>query len=353
MNLPGLADRLFHLLLQVYPRDFSEIFGDEMRRVFVAGARDASREGRLGRFFLRELSDAPRGLVKAHAYGWKQKWETGIRALRSAASTAGLPPLPPDGRHSRRQALLETGLFLLTALLLIWGTYRPPTGLSPGWHRDLDFLGRVITPVALPVFLLGLVRGLPRWAYPFAGLLLAHAALTTGPGIWIFLAANLLAGLLLGMAALATNPEPVFLPAPVRRIGQSLAADWTRLSFALYGALPLLILAAFDDGFTNNRTPYLALAAAAMAAGAWVYARATGRRLQIGGLLLGTMAAVWAAWLDRSAFGVGLANWAAVPHGRPEDYVWLLRLWLTWTALILLPALPSLVGRTLRPLRRI
>ena len=353
MNFPGVADRLFRLLLRAYPGEFSETFGDEMRGVFLAGAGDASAEGRLGRFFLRELVDAPRGLVRAHWYGWRQKWQTGIRALRAAASPADLPPLPPDGRASRRQAFLETSLFLLTGLLLVWATYRQPPGLNPGWHRDLYFLGKAITLPALAVFILGLARGLPRWAYPFGGLLLTHYALTAGPGIWLFLAANLLASLLLGMLALVTNPEPVPLPALLRRIGQSLAADRTRLSFALYGASPLIILAAFDDGYTNARTPFLALAVAGMVAGALVYARARDPQLRMGALLLGTAVAVWAAWLDKLAFGTGLAGWTALPQPGPAEAAWLLRLWLTWSALLLLPALPALMRRSDRSHRRI
>lgn len=353
MNLPGAAARLYGLLLRAYPADFAETFGDEMRRVFLSGARDASAQGRLGRFFLRELADAPRGLAGAHWFGWKQRWQTGVRALRSAASAEGLPPLPPDGRASRGQALLETALFLLTGLLLVWATYYPPAGLDPGRLHDPFLLGKIIVPLALPVLLLGLARGLPRWAYPAGGLLLAHFALTSAPGIWAYLAANLLAGLLLALAALNTLPEPASLPFRLRRIGQSLAADRTRLSFALYGALPLVILAAFDDGFTNSRTPYFALAVAGMVAGAAVYTRSRDRRFQLGALLLGTAVAVWAAWLDKTAFGAALPGWTAFPQPGPVEAAWLLRLWLTWTALLLLPVLPPLIRRTLRPQRRI
>jgi len=349
MNLPGALDRLFRLLLRAYPGDFSETFGDEMRSVFLAGAGDASAEGRLGRFFLRELADAPRGLVRAHWYGWRQKWQTGIRALRAAASPADLPPLPPDGQASWTQAILECGLFLITALLLTWGTYAPPAGLAPGWQRDPVFLGRIVTLLALPVFLIGLARGLPRWAYPAGGLVLAHTALGAVPGVWVFLAANLFAGLLLLLVALAAHPDPFRLPTTVRRIGRSLVTDPTRLSFALYGTLPLVILAAFDNGFTDSRTPYLALAAASMVAGALVYTRAGGRGVRIGALLLGTAGAVWASWLDVTAFSAGLAGWTAFLQPGPAEAAWLLRLWLTWCALLLAPTLPSLA----RPARRI
>jgi len=86
--------------------------------------------------------------------------------------------------------------------------------------------------------------------------------------LWPFLIAILLASAILAVMAIITNPQPSPLPAPLRRIGQSLSLDWTRLSFGIYGAMPLAILMAFDDGHTNSRTPYLALSALGMVASA-------------------------------------------------------------------------------------
>lgn len=52
----------------------------------------------------------------------------------------------------------------------------------------------------------------------------------------------------------------------IEQIANAKRLDCTRVSFGEYGTLPLVILAAFDDGRLNGRTPCLALAALLMVA---------------------------------------------------------------------------------------
>jgi hypothetical protein len=346
-NIASSLTLIYRLLLNVYPPSYRAEFGNEMCNTFIEGVEEAGSQGRLGRFILRELRDAPKSLANAYWDGWTTKLQNGIQVLQDIASTSDLPPAPPDGRDSWRQALLELGLFVVAALLLIMVTYFD--GLDTGWQREPDFLGRVITWLTLPFLLLGLARGLPRWAYPFGGLLLGyHLFVSYQASLWLFLLVMLLAFFALAVAETLTNPHPSLLPLPLRRIGQSLSVDWTRLSFGVFGAMPLVILLAFDDAHLDNRTPYLALSALMMVVCALLYCRSREWMNQVTALLAGLTCVICGAWLDKIHFAGGLMNWVTVPAAGIPELLWLLRLWLHWGFLILLPVLFILLGRVTR-----
>ena len=123
---------------------------------------EAQAQRRLGIYVLRELRDTPRSIANAYWDGWGLRLGAGMRILQDIASTSDLPPPPPDGRLSWRQAFFELSLFMVAAFLLILITYFG--GADAGWRREPDVLGRVITSLTLPFLFLGLARGSPRWA---------------------------------------------------------------------------------------------------------------------------------------------------------------------------------------------
>ncbi|MDL1909889.1 hypothetical protein FBQ81_04215 [Chloroflexi bacterium CFX6] len=340
---------LYRLLLNVYPPAYRAQFADEMSSTFTEGAEEASSQGTLGGFVARELRDTPKALVNAYWDGWMMKLQNGIRILQDIASTSDLPPAPPDGRDSWRRAFGELSIFVIAALLLVLGTYAPFVEMSPGWQRDPEFLGKVIVPLTLPFLLLGLARGLPRWAYPFGGLLAGYQSFVSyQSGVWLFLFIMVLAFLALAIAEVVTNPQRSLLPLPLRRIGQSISVDWTRLSFGMFGAMPLILLMAFDDAHANNRTPYLALSALGMVVSALIYCRSRTASAQIAALLTGLTLAIWSAWMDKIAFAGGLMGWVTLPSTGSEEMFWLLKFWLQWGALIVSPILLALMGRAAR-----
>ena len=221
---------------------------------------------------------------------------------------------------------------------MILATYLPLPRLQTGWQHDIGFLGKVIVPASLPFFLIGLARGLPRWAYPFGGLLFSYCGLVTyQTNLWLFLVTMLLAASMLVLAAFLTDPQPSLLPLPLRRIGQSLSVDWTRLSFAFYGATPLLIIQAFDDSYFDNRTPFFAFSVLMMVLGALVYIRSRAVPIQMTALFWGITLSILGAWLDKMYFSDGLINWVIVPSSRGADILWMLYLWLQWVFFLLLP----------------
>jgi hypothetical protein len=345
---PGPLERLYYLLLRAYPSEYIQTFEEEMHDTFIDGLQEAKIQGAAGLFLVREIRDLPKSLWNAYWYGWKNKLLGGIQTLQTVMSFSDLPLAPPDGRDSWREALRETSLFLITGSLLILATYFQPEGLPAGWQRNFEFLGDILIPIAVPFFLLGLVRGLPRWSYPFGGLLLGYYGIFAGQNsLWLFLFLMLIAALALALAAILTDPQPSLLPIIVRRIGQSLSEDWTRLSFGLYGAMPLLIMMAYDDSHFNNRTPYFAISVLTMIAGAMLYCRNRTASIQTAGLLLGITLSIGGALLDRMTFAVGLLNWMVVSSQGSTGSLWIFRLWTQWSILISLPALFTVFGRVI------
>ena len=69
---------------------------------------------------------------------------------------------------------------------------------------------------------------------------------------------------------------------------------------------------------------------------------------QITALLAGLTCVICGAWLDKLHFAGGLMNWVTVPAAGIPELLWLLRLWLLWGGLILLPVLFILLGRAAR-----
>jgi len=353
--VPPIGDRMkstlassltffYRLLLSVYPPAYRVEFGNEMYDTFAEGIAEARAQGRLGRFLWNELRDMP--WVLAHAYwdGWMTKLQKGMEVLQNIASTSDLPPVPPDGRESWRQTFLELSLFIVAAVLLLIVTYFD--GVNAGWQRDPEFLGKLITLLTLPFLLLGLTLGLPRWTYPFGGLLLGYYTFVSyQAGMWLLLLVMMLAFAFLAAAEVLTSPQRSLLPLPLRRIGQSISVDWTRLSFGMFGAMPLVIILAFDDAYLNSRTPYLTLSALAMVICALFYCRSRDKSLQVTVLLAGLTCAIFGAWLDKFYFAGSLMNWVTVPSTGIKELLWLFRLWLQWGLLMVSPALLALMGR--------
>ena len=201
-------------------------------------------------------------------------------------------------------------------------------------------------------FLLGLFRGLPRWAYPFGGLLLGYYGLVSNQtGLWPLLVILLLASSVLAFITIIIDSQPFVLPHAIRRVSQSITLDWTRLSFALYGAMPLVILMAFDDSHYNNRTPYFAFSVLIMMIGALIYCRNRARWMQMAALLTGGTLSIGCAWLDGITYSSGLMNWTIVSSQGNAGDLWIFILWIQWTILMLSPAILTTLGRRITPTR--
>jgi hypothetical protein len=322
-------------LLTLYPPGFRAEFGEEIQLVFEQSL--ASKQGwSAWGVILRELVYTPPVLMRLYCREYRR------RNFRSAFS---IPELPThDGRHSWRLAGMEGLFFVIWTGLLVLLTYADFSGLKPGWYRDLSVVGVLAAVLPLPIMLLGLGRGLPRWAYPYFGLLLAYL----GHAAWrfhleLFLAVGFLAVFTLVAAAVWVNARRP-LPSGVLQLGRSLRLDPLRWSFAAYGAAPLLLLLAYDDGLANNRTPYLCCSALGMLLGGLLYIRLGAPLSRVAALTAGLTLATWTSLLDRMALTGSI---------QPGDAAAIFGLWSLALVFILIPlVIPEASVRFTRVLKK-
>jgi hypothetical protein len=342
-------DKLHRLLLRAYPSEYIETFGNEIHQTFQDGVNEARSQGGLVIFLLREILDTPKVLISAFVDGWIRPLINTIPVIDAVTSWDDLPPVSPDGRTSRKQALFELLPFLVTSVILILETYFPLVELAIRGQDGSLTLVKLIIPLTLPLILLGLLRGLPRWTYPICGFMLGYQTLILHQTIlWIVLLSMLVASALLSISVIVTDPSPNTLPIPLRKIIQSFSVDWTRLSFACYGAMPLVILAAFDDSHSNDGTFYFALSVLAMIAGAIMYSRSHEKHIQVAALLLGLTISILGALLDNISFGSDLVNWIVISSQGDTGNSWILAIWIQWAVLLLFPIGLVALWRTLR-----
>ena len=339
-HLARALTRLYVLLVRLYPRSFRARFEDEMRAVFAAVLDQAAQRGilALASLGLRELCDAPLALLRVYRSGWRN-WSRATR--HSPVSIPSLPRPSPDGRASWLQVGLEVSLFLSMGAVLVLLAYFPLARTTPGPPRGPTDGIAIWVLLSIPLFMAGLARGLPRWAYPSGGMVLGYSLLAAIRYRQLFaLSASVLAFAALTAAAVVVHLRVRPLPAWLRRLEQSTVVDCTRLSFCVYGAMPLAIAAAFDNAYLDNCTPYLAVAALSMVAGALVYARSRRTVTQMTALLGATSLCFVCALLDHVHLTGGMGSWIA-------EGGWLIRLWASVSALTSAPLLLGLAQRAL------
>jgi hypothetical protein len=316
MNNPQHILRIYGLLLSLYPPRFRSEFEAEMQAVFADLLAQERRGGGLAVLILllRELFHAPHALWSAYRIRrYRPRLSAGkFERWLSVLFDPALPLPVLDGRRSRRQAALELSLFFIQGGALILSTYLLPILPAGIWRTAAASVNLAAVLLPAPIFLIGLGRGMPRWAYPSAGELLGTLFLIGSRyHLLPFLALMLLAAFSIILAAALGQKRYGNLPLAYRRLGRSLSLDRRRLSFGFYGLLPLAISFAFDDGFIDGRTPYLGAAVLFMLAGALVFIRSSRTEIQLAALLLGLTGAMGMAVLDRAFFEsrLGLTGW--------------------------------------------
>jgi hypothetical protein len=136
--------------------------------------------------------------------------------------------------------------FLLTAIPLLSSSFV----ISQAFSLGLMLIMVVGLFIALTV---GWMRDFPRWVFPYWGFSLtvmiymvnfrgtiAGYSFRGSPRLWL---------VLLGVAVIATLWTHGVQP--VLRLLRSLWQDWSLLSFAVYGCLPLMVVYAYDEARSN------------------------------------------------------------------------------------------------------
>lgn len=331
-QLDFLLQRLYRAMLKAFPPEFHDEFGEEMAEVFDERLAAAREQGEWAVLALggQELGQMPVAWLRHHLYLRRKKWGQIAQLLSRGPGSPALFSVPPadnDGRFSYPQLLLEILPFLLSSILILALTYQRPTWLPPGWHDALDIAHVWAGGLALLGLLLGLARGMPRWAYPWAGLVAGYTlwAASEQRLAWLWgglLVVNFSLAIMAAIVHYGERPLPAFF----QRLGASVALDWTRLSFGVFGAAPLLVLASFDNAYVNSQSAYLALALLLMVITAVIYGRCRRQDRQLATLLGGASLLLVPALMESITWQ---GSWGNVG--------WLVTLWALMVTLLLMP----------------
>ncbi len=247
------------------------------------------------------------------------------------------------------ETLAALGFLLMFPLFLLVGLLLMPFLKD---FQDPGFgLGILLTMVGmlLAALVIGWVKDFPRWVFPYWGMALLislymHSFTGTIAGyevrggwwVWTPLGIVVLVGLLW-----RRNLKPVYA------LFRSLWQDWTLPSFAFYGALPLLVIAAYDE--VHNEGAFVTLILVILGIGAIGYMRTQTpwRRFAwlLGGFSLG--------WMILMAHQVIYWN-GRQETGMPKPVTW--QDALGWTSefgavLLLILSAPVVIGLARRVVR--
>jgi len=325
--------RKFHqLLLNLYPKTYREDYGDELQTVFSLSLDEATGRFEVIVVFVRELAGLPKAIIYEYLRERKKSKMTGKFASRF--------DFEPGSRNESFAALAPFLLGMVMIILSYIGNYIN----FPLWFQVVFVI--LFWSLALGLFLLGSVKGVPRWFLPYMGLplpilslFLFNSLMEKLGGVWwyrlpwfladflqqgLFLTGLvLLVVLLLFVARLIPNSKSFY---------ERLRNDWTLLSFIIYGTMPLMLVFTYSD--YKNEEPFMFLSLVSLAAGGWHYLRSYDplkRFLYLyGGVALSMIvAAVGKAVLRDSSFPM------AVSGSWQTEFMSTLITWL-WLALIML-----------------
>ncbi|MCP4426459.1 MAG: hypothetical protein GY803_18350 [Chloroflexi bacterium] len=371
----SLLVRFYTWLLRLYPASFRDAFGEEMTAVFAQSLLKAKENGFWTAVIVswRELRDFPLAIFREHLSKPGEKTAM-TKFIKQSGNLEEATNAGQDGPAARWETVLALFPFLWPALGLLtpllaaiverWLPANTDPADAPQWLIAL--VGMVVVSFMAFTFLgpllLGWLRGFPRWSYAYLGLILPFSALLTRaatPGLNLFgytFGRSELWGWRAWMPVLFVAGLAFLITRSVRfqaRVFTNVWCDWTRLSFAFYGAVPLLLGISFDEVHNSYEAHSLAASAILLALGAYLYVRGTSvwRRIiaLVGGFTLSwTIAIVFLSTHWHERFEVGMPrsgpDWSETTQRMTQEGVVLI-VWL------LAPALIGVLRRSARSLQ--
>lgn len=260
--------RFYSLLLNFFPRKYRHEFGEELQAVFALSIADAAKAGskEIAKVLLRELVSFPRAVFFEH-----------LRERRKTRMTKKIGP-----RFSETLALF---IPFLVVLVLFFSTGAIRYIPAP----VVEIIRLSLIGILLVMFVVGLTRGLPRWALPFIGFVFGFANLfiyffvfeeivdpkwrgfSFPPFVSQFVGDFVQAGTFWGgiiILVLLAVVISALIPA-FRLFYQRLRNDWTLLAFILYGVTPFAIILTFND--YHHAGSYVFISFLILALGGWLY----------------------------------------------------------------------------------
>jgi hypothetical protein len=224
----------------------------------------------------------------------------------------------------RIELLAALIIFLLPLLWPLFGTLAATGNSLPRWVDTTVLV--LLLGVVLSALGLAIVKGLPRWSLSYLGFVLMLGFILSwydriwgwiypffiqsfGPrSYWplpiriLYVAVfdfifffSILLGALILVNLLRLLPH-------TRGVWQRIRADWTQLSFLLYGGLVISTMLLFDEYHHDSVWHFVAWSCLAL--GAWLYLRAKRQKQRILALICGATGAMWI---------VALAKWVLIP----------------------------------------
>jgi hypothetical protein len=360
---------LYGRALRLYPRAHRREYDSEMQSVFERAAEDADRRGLLSllNLCLRELRDLPGAIVRAHSRDLRRNAEGTTMAERAEdGGVQGNLQVPagaaPGSWVDRPCPWVGTLVGLIPFLYVtLWSIVLELLASPPPPWQLIAYVGPLIAGYALLLAGLGLgwARGFPRWSYayllsvPLFSLYVAFAASSAILPYAYLLCLPLLSALVpLAVMAIAVLVVTRSRP-PLAPLFTNVWRDWTRLSFALYGLVPMLLWFAFDEVEDRSALPFILALMLILAGGALAYLRSARLWQRAIALLVSTaLARAMATAGTRIYWNAHPQPWMAA---RPVRWYSILRVSSTGVTLLLAflfaPALLGLLRRWTSPPR--
>jgi hypothetical protein len=261
--------------LAYYPLGFRTDFADEARDIFDLRVKDAAKGGfwSLVKLALRELSDLPLTLLTLYT-----------RERKISAMQKHLNRWFVHEPGSWPEVLLASMPFLMLFLFPGIFSFSSVEDSIPA-PLGIGLLGLVVLFLAL-LGIVGLLVRLPRWAMPYAGVLISLGVFLVlmGSGVsTYFFSGQMSAPWWLRMVAFeaiylcALAAAMILVVWLTRRISltttffEQVQKDWSLLSFAMYGGGTVLILGMYED--ISGGGLYILMTAVPLLLGIWVYLR--------------------------------------------------------------------------------
>jgi len=263
---------------------------------------------------------------------------------------------------ARSELLAALTIFLLPLFSIV-----VVTGIDlPLWTNYLTmilFLGAVIFALGLAI-----IKRLPSWSLPYLGFMLMLGMIlgqyyrlwvwiyplflnsfgprsSWAPTIQVVYACILeaLSWLTIFLSALILVNLLRLLPY-TRGVWQRIRADWTQLSFLLYGTLVFYIMLTFEEYRYDEIWQFAAWSCLAL--GAWFYLRAKAQKQRILALAGGATAALWITTLGKWIL-VPLQEWpTGYPIAPSEASRWVETSYtfISWVSFMIVMLAPALVN---------
>ena len=237
---------IYSKLLLLYPRGFRKEFGEEMQVVFRDLVNEAGKEGILFLVVVgtREMLILPGSVLQEFWHEFKKKHT--IRDRNEQLESESVI----KGGTSRWDAVICTLPFVLFAVASI-------IGKIPFWGIYADLVFYVIVLLGL---LIGLVNGVPRWAYSYIGWSLVFA--------WNW---QLWSPLLMTIGIALLWTRSLFR---LRQVVRGIWRDSTLLSLTMYTFVGFVMLP-----YGENHSPYwigfMIVSTFTIAASLWLFMRST------------------------------------------------------------------------------